>query len=163
MMPRMEIRAARLDDAPAMAQQMKAVADEGRWIATQSDRTVDELTERFRAAFAEDHVLLVVEHEGRIVGMLGLHPTGITDVYSLGMSLVEEFRGQGWGRRLIAAGVAAARSRRLAKIELEVFADNARAIALYASEGFEMVGYKRDHYPRLDGSRRSAWLMAKFL
>ncbi len=146
-----------------MARQMKAVADEGRWLATQSDRTVEDLTDRFCAALAEDHVLLVLEHDGRILGMLGLHPTGVADVYSLGMSLLEEFRGQGWGRRLIAAGLDAARSRGVAKIELEVFADNARALALYASEGFEIEGYRRDHYPRLDGSRRSAWLMAKFL
>jgi ribosomal protein S18 acetylase RimI-like enzyme len=61
------------------------------------------------------------------------------------------------------AALEAARSRGVVKVELEVFPDNARAIGLYASSGFEIEGYKRNHYPRLDGTRRSAVLMAKFL
>jgi putative acetyltransferase len=146
-----------------MALQMKAVADEGRWIATQSDRTAEELTERFRTALREDHVLLVLEHDDRIVGAVGLHPTPISDVYSLGMSILEEFRGRGWGRRLMDAALDAGRSRGIVKVELEVFPENARAVALYASSGFEIEGYKRNHYPRLDGTRRSAVVMAKFL
>lgn len=158
-----EIRPATQADAPGMAQQMKAVADEGRWIATQSDRTADQLAERFRSALREDHLLLVLENDGRIVGAIGLHPTGIRDVHSLGMSILEEFRGRGWGRRLMDAALDAARSRDIVKVELEVFPENARAIALYASAGFEIEGYRRNHYPRLDGTRRSAVIMAKFL
>jgi putative acetyltransferase len=158
-----DIMPARASDLTSMAQQMKAVADEGRWIATQSDRSVEELEDRFRQALEEEHLLLVLEHAGRIVGELGLHPTWIVDVYSLGMSILKEFRGQGWGRRLVDAGLEAARARGIVKVELEVFPDNARAIALYVSTGFEIEGYKRNHYPRLDGSRRSAVLMARFL
>jgi RimJ/RimL family protein N-acetyltransferase len=44
-----------------------------------------------------------------------------------------------------------------------VFPDNGRGIALYAGCGFEIEGVKRDHYPRLDGTYRSAVLMARFL
>ena len=79
------------------------------------------------------------------------------------MSILKEFRGQGWGRQLIDAALDAARSRGVFKLELEVFPDNARAVALYVSSGFEIEGYRRQHYPRLDGSRRSALLMARFL
>ncbi len=49
------------------------------------------------------------------------------------------------------------------KIELEVWTDNARAIALYASAGFEVEGLRRDHYRRRDGRLRSALLMARLL
>jgi ribosomal protein S18 acetylase RimI-like enzyme len=163
MMSPVEIRPARASDLTSMAEQMKAVADEGVWLATQSDRSIAELEERFRQSFAAEHLLLVLEHDGRVVGALGLHPTGIDDVYSLGMSILKEFRGEGWGRRLIDAGLEAARARGIVKVELEVFPDNPRAIALYVSAGFEIEGYKRNHYPRLDGSRRSAVLMARFL
>jgi hypothetical protein len=37
------------------------------------------------------------------------------------------------------------------KISLDVWTDNARAIALYASAGFEVEGLRRDHYRRKDG------------
>jgi putative acetyltransferase len=159
----MEIVAAVLADAPALAEQMKAVADEGRWIATQSDRTVEELTERFRGTLAEDHIMLTLRDGQRVVGAIGIHPTGIGGVHTLGMSILREYRGQGWGRRLLEAGLDAARERGVRKVVLEVFPENGRAIALYASSGFEIEGYRRDHYPRLDGSVRSAVLMAKFL
>ena len=38
------------------------------------------------------------------------------------------------------------------KVELEVFPDNAAAIGLYRSLGFEQEGLRRDHYRREDGS-----------
>ena len=38
------------------------------------------------------------------------------------------------------------------KISLEVWTDNARAIALYAAAGFEVEGLRRDHYRRRDGT-----------
>ena len=47
------------------------------------------------------------------------------------------------------------------KVELEVFPDNAAAIGLYRSFGFEQEGLRRDHYRREDGSLRSALLMAR--
>lgn len=46
------------------------------------------------------------------------------------------------------------------KIELEVWPDNARAIALYARAGFEVEGVRRNHYRRRDGTLRSAMIMA---
>jgi ribosomal protein S18 acetylase RimI-like enzyme len=158
----MEIRRALPHDAAAVAQQMKTVADEGRWLATQSDRGVEELADMFREGLAAGNILFVLEHEQRVVGMAGLNPTGIDGVHNLGMSILPEFRGQGWGRRLLNRLLDAARAAGIRKIVLEVFPENGRAIALYASSGFEVEGFKRDHYPRLDGSKRSAILMAHF-
>jgi ribosomal protein S18 acetylase RimI-like enzyme len=159
----MELRPAGIADAAEMAEQMKAVADEGRWLATESDRSEEGLAERFRSALEEDHIVFVLERERRIVGAISIHPTGIDGVHSLGMSILREFRGQGWGRRLVLAALEEARARGIVKVVLEVFPDNGRAISLYASTGFEIEGYKRDHYPRLDGTRRSAVMMAQFL
>jgi ribosomal protein S18 acetylase RimI-like enzyme len=56
-----------------------------------------------------------------------------------------------------------AQARGIRKVELEVFPDNGRAIALYAACGFEIEGLKRDRYPRLDGTYRSAVPMPCFL
>jgi putative acetyltransferase len=78
------------------------------------------------------------------------------------MWILPEFRGQRWGRRLVDAALEEARARGIRKVELEVFPDNGSAIALYSSSGFEIEGVRRNHYPRLDGSLRSAVLMAHF-
>ena len=158
----MQIRPAKESDVVGWAEQIKAVADEGRWIATEGG-SVEDIAERWRATFAEDQILLVLEDAGRIVGGIGIHPSGVEGVHILGMSILEAFRGQGWGRKLVLAALDEARARGVVKVVLEVWPDNGRAIALYGSIGFEIEGYKRHHYPRLDGSRRSAVMMALFL
>lgn len=159
----MQIRRAREEDVVALAEQVKAVAEEGRWIATESDRSVEELAERFRSGLEAGHIVFALEDQDRIVGAIGIHPTPVRGVHSLGMSIVPEYRGQGWGRRLVDAALEAAREAGIRKVELYVFSDNARAIALYVASGFEVEGLRRDHYLRLDGSLRSALVMARFL
>jgi ribosomal protein S18 acetylase RimI-like enzyme len=46
------------------------------------------------------------------------------------MGVVPEYRGRGVGRALVEATLSAARSKSLARIDLEVRADNAAAIGL---------------------------------
>jgi putative acetyltransferase len=89
-----------------------------------------------------------------------MHPTNAKGVLSLGMWLLPQWRGRGGGRMLMEAALEA-RPPHVHKIELEVFPDNEAAIALYRSLGFEQEGVRRDHYRRLDGSLRSALLMAR--
>ena len=50
------------------------------------------------------------------------------------------------GRGLLQAIVDHAHSYGAHKLELEVWPDNARAIALYKGAGFEAEGLRRDHY-----------------
>ena len=159
----MELRRATRDDVPALARQLKEVAGEGRWIATQADATLEELTDRFAAGIDASHVVIVAEVDGQLAGSASLHPSGPPGVAGVGMALSAEHRGQGHGRRLLEALMEAAREdESIHKVELEVFTDNAAAIALYESFGFEREGLRRDHYRRLDGSLRSALLMAWF-
>jgi RimJ/RimL family protein N-acetyltransferase len=159
----MTIRRAGPGDAAAIARQMKVVVDEGGWLATESDTTLEQLTERFREGFAKENISIVAEEDGEIVGGIGVNPSGIAGVAWLGMSIIAEHRGRGLGRELLDAAIEAAREADYRKLELEVFPENARAIALYLRAGFEIEGLKRDHYPRRDGSIRSALLMALFL
>jgi putative acetyltransferase len=157
----MEVRAARIEDCAAIARGMKAVVEEGGWLATEPSTPVEDLEERFRAAVEWDgHLLFVLEDEGEPVGSLGLHPSQVDGVLSLGMWILPPWRGQGGGRLLIEAALAALPAD-VHKVELEVFPDNAAAIGLYRSFGFEQEGLRRDHYRREDGSLRSALLMAR--
>jgi RimJ/RimL family protein N-acetyltransferase len=157
----MEVRPARIEDCEAIARGMKVVVEEGRWLATPAGTPVEEMTERFRAAVEwEGNLLFVLDEGGEPVGAAGLHPTATDGVLSLGMWVLPEWRGRGGGRALIEALLDAVPPG-AHKVELEVFPDNAAAIALYRSLGFEEEGLRREHHRREDGTLRSALLMAR--
>ena len=157
----MEVRPATLDDVAPMARAMKVIADEGRWIATESSATIEDLEARFRGGVETDgHFLFALIDGGELVGAVGLHPSRTAGVLALGMWILPEWRGRGGGRMLVEAALAA-RPASAHKIELEVFPDNEVAIGLYRSVGFEEEGLRRDHHRRGDGSLRSTLIMAR--
>jgi putative acetyltransferase len=156
----MEVRPARIEDCEALARGMKVVTEEGRWLATGPSVPVEELEVRFRSAVQEAHLLFALLDGEEIVGALGLHPSGTDGVLSLGMWILPERRGEGGGRLLMEAALAA-RPPGVHKIELEVFPENEAAIGLYEAFGFEREGLRRDHYRREDGSLRSALILAR--
>jgi RimJ/RimL family protein N-acetyltransferase len=160
----MHVRRATIEDSRAFAAVIAAVAEERRWIATEPPVDVAAFAERVRNTIANGNdPLWVLEDEGRIIGSLGLHATAVAGVATLGMSIVEPARGKGGGRALLQAAMAHALNSSLHKVELEVWPDNERAIALYESCGFEREGERRDHYRRRDGSLRSSVIMARLL
>jgi len=160
------VRPATAADAEAYAAVVSAVADERRWIATEPPVDVAERAAGVRSGLDGGDVMWVLEDdERRIVGCLGLHGsrTHARGVTSLGMCIVAAARGRGGGRALMDAAMAWLADSDLHKVELEVWPDNERAIALYERYGFEVEGLRRDHYRRRDGSLRSSLIMARLL
>jgi RimJ/RimL family protein N-acetyltransferase len=156
----MIVRRATLDDAVPMAGMMKEIAPEG-FVATEPPVDVEARARRFRELIEAGgpNALWALEDRGQIVGNLGVHET-VSGVLALGMALLPEVRSQGWGRKLLGTAIEHARASGAHKLELEVWVDNGRAIALYASEGFEVEGLRRDHYRRRNGRLRSTLIMA---
>ena len=147
-----------------MARVIAAVAEEGL-IATEPPVDVAARAARFREMTRAEgpKAAWVVEDDGRIVGNGDVHESPTPGVLVLGMSLLAEARGRGGGRALLEAMIEHAQATGSHKLELEVWPDNAAAIALYESAGFEVEGMRRDHYRLRDGSLRSALLMALLL
>ena len=85
---------------------------------------------------------------------------GFTHSGRLGMGLLPSYRGRGIGARLALAAIARAAEQGLDRIELEVYASNTRAIALYERLGFVREGVKRAAR-RLDGRVEDNVLMAR--
>jgi RimJ/RimL family protein N-acetyltransferase len=154
----MHVRSATFEDCDAIGAGMKVVVDEGVWLATEA-ASAEELAERHRTAILAGEPLFILEDSGEIVGCLGLHET-VPGVLYLGMWLLPAHRGRGGGQMLVEAAIDD-HPPDVHKIELEVFPDNERAVALYEKLGFEEEGLRRDHYRRRDGSLRSALIMAR--
>jgi RimJ/RimL family protein N-acetyltransferase len=78
---------------------------------------------------------------------------------TLGMGIVPAYRGRGLGFRLLNTALEQARGAGFVRIELDVYADNMRAIALYEKVGFVREGVVRDAV-FVDGKYRDAIAMA---
>lgn len=83
----------------------------------------------------------------RIVGYAGIFLTGPTsDVQTVAVAV--DAQGRGIGQLLMDELIGAARQHGARVLQLEVRADNARAIGLYQRLGFVADGRRRDYYGR---------------
>lgn len=130
-------------------------------------REPEELRERFRGRVPGMWRLVAeVEHEGRarVVGVLTVHQhqrPRRDHAGELGMLVHDRWQGRGIGGKLLRAGTELAdRWLGLTRLELTVFADNARAIRLYESCGFEVEGRLR-RYALRDGQWVDSLAMAR--
>ncbi len=109
---------------------------------------------------------LAAERDGQVVGTAGLHPAAATQIRRrhvalIGISVAPEAQGQGVGSALMHAMCDYAdRWMGVLRIELTVYTDNERAIALYRKFGFEIEGRFRGYAMR-DGHFTDAFSMAR--
>jgi putative acetyltransferase len=85
--------------------------------------------------------------DGKAIGSASLHRADHRRVHtaSLGIAVHDAYAGRGAGAKLMAALVALADDwLNIRRLELTVYADNARAIGLYERLGFEREGLHRD-------------------
>ena len=124
---------------------------ENSYTAEQEAQFLKEKTE------SEDEIEILAEVDGRLVGMAGIERVGAKEKVrhraSFGISVDQAWWGLGIGRALTEACIECAREAGYAQLELDVVADNRRAITLYRSEGF--VEYGRN--PKGFRSRISGW------
>jgi putative acetyltransferase len=89
---------------------------------------------------------LVAVIEGKAIGMIFLarEENRRSHVGSIGMAVHDAYAGRGAGTALVAAVIDMADNwLQIKRLELSVYADNARAIALYERFGFEREGVHR--------------------
>src|SRR5215218_8912057 len=113
----------------------RAYADEqvraGNWAPDEAlDRALADTAELLPQGLATEDMLLLMgaQPDGTAVGRVWLclhHPRGTPDcAFLFDIEVEEPYRGQGYGRALLAAAEDAARSRGVAGLELNVFGDN---------------------------------------
>lgn len=105
---------------------------------------------------------LAVTRAGDVVGwcdIVRMSFEGFRHAGRLGMGVLSDYRGRGLGRRLAVETITAARRVGIERIDLEVFASNAVAIALYRRLGFVTEGIRR-RARKLDGQYDDNVVMA---
>ena len=126
-------------------------ADENSFSAEQESEFLQARTD------SPDEIEILAEIDGKVVGMAGVSRGGRMDKVKhraeLGISIDRDFWGLGIGRALTKACIECAEKAGYAQLELDVAAQNERAVALYESEGF--VEYGRN--PKGFRSRLSGW------
>lgn len=118
---------------------LDAVAREKRYLAQIEALPLAQIEGFVREGVARDPIQFVALEGPRVLGWADIFPDwahAIRHRGHLGMGLLPAFRGQGLGRRLLQACIAKAWTKGLTRIELEVRADNGRAIRLYEHCGF---------------------------
>lgn len=100
---------------------------------------------------------------GEVVGWCDIFPNSNPRMRhrgGVGMGIIQSYRGQGIGKRLLNACLDHAKEFGLEKVELSVYSTNTSAIALYHSVGFAEEGLIKK-YRKLDGQYQDCLLMAK--
>ncbi|MGH6998617.1 MAG: GNAT family N-acetyltransferase [Phenylobacterium sp.] len=121
------------------------------------------VAERRRKYEGRPDTHLVAEIEGKVIGTLGLvrNEGRRGHAATLGMAVHDAYAGRGAGTALMAAIVEQAdRWLNVQRLELFVWTDNVRAIALYERFGFEREGVFRSYAWR-DGAYVDAISMAR--
>jgi L-phenylalanine/L-methionine N-acetyltransferase len=126
--------------------------------------SLDMWKKRLEAAKDTDKVL-VAEVDGKVVGNLGLHQSAPSlrrrHAYGIGMAIHDAYHRKGVGSALMKAGLDLADNwMQIKRLELEVYTDNAPAIALYKKFGFEIEGTLRMHAFR-DGKYVDSYVMSR--
>jgi RimJ/RimL family protein N-acetyltransferase len=139
-----------------------AVARERAFLAQVDAPSLEWATEFVTTNIREGHAQFVAVEAGTVVGWCDIRPgrhPGFGHSGALGMGVLKAWRGRGLGRALLEACIRKAFERGLTRVELEVYAGNAAAIALYRRLGFVEEGRKR-RARFLDGRYEDLLVMA---
>lgn len=139
------VRPITLGDAAGFNAVLGAVAREQKYLRM-TDTPPLERTLKFIATNIEKkNPHLVATSEGQVVGWCDIcrEPDFASHVGVLGMGVLKAYRGRGIGTDLIQAALRLAQAQRFKRVELEVYASNTTAIALYEKLGFEREGLRR--------------------
>ena len=144
---------------------LDAVAREKKYLAQVEALPLERVQEFVRESVATGVAQFVAVDDSLVVGWCDIFPAwahAIQHCGSVGMGLLPAYRGHGIGQQLLSACLAKARSNGITRVELEVRADNVRAIRLYERMGFTREALKR-HGMRFDGVYYDSIQMSRLL
>ena len=160
----MRVRAVKIEDAAPLNRMRTMEGVFESILGIVSERVAD--SEAFiRGLSVNDHLLIAENEEDEVIGCVGLHVSlgaRVRHTASLGIMVQREHQGQGVGKTLMEAVLNLADHwLMLKRVELCVFIDNERAIALYQGMGFVIEGTKK-YAAVQNGAYADEYLMARY-
>ena len=107
------------------------------------------------------YICRLLENGGEVSGHL-IISAAAGEAHLLNLCVAPETQGLGLGRKMLSHAMMAARVAAAHRMILEVRPSNWRALRLYQSAAFEVVGRRRGYYPAHEG-REDALVMARDL
>ena len=146
---------------PADAEALAAIYNEGIADRVATFETRPRSAEEARAWIGGRLPCIVAVRDGAVAGIARVGPYSGREAYAgvgdHGVYVARAVRGEGIGRRLLAAEAAG-----LHKLTSRIFSDNAASIAAHEAAGFVVVGVQRRH-GRLDGEWRDCVVVERLL
>ena len=164
------VRPATLEDAPALlALYQQLTTETGFLLMTPQESAAITVAdeEAFLRSFCNrpQHLMLLAETEGRLVGSISVKQSGFKKekhLGQLGIAVLHECWNMGIGRRLMTAAIRwAEQHEELEIIHFNVFANNERAIQLYRNFGFMEYGRLPQAFKQSDGTYGDSIFMSK--
>lgn len=141
-----EIRQIREDDTDSFHAAVDIVARERKYLALLQAPTIENVRAFVRRNIERGYPQIVAVADGGVVGWCNIPPASrevMAHVGDLFMGLRPEWRGRGFGQKLLYEALSAADTFGYVRIELGVFADNPNAARLYRKAGFVEEGMKQ--------------------
>ena len=164
------LRCAREEDAQRLIDYLKTTSGETRFLIREPDEVTmtQEDERRFirRQNESASDVMLLAFYDGEFAGnasLMGMGPSRYRHRAGVAIALYQAYTGLGIGRAMIEALLAIAKECGIEQVELEVVADNERAIALYKKLGFEVYGTMPRNMKYRDGTYADVYWMMKRL
>ena len=104
-------------------------------------------------------IQLLVDDKHQLLGYF-VAMTVLDEVHLLNITVNPAHQRQGWARLMLDALALSSRQKNAQWLWLEVRVSNQRARNIYADNGFQEVGQRKNYYPSPDGPRENAVLMS---
>ena len=166
----LRLRNAREEDAEILIDYLKQTCGETRFLVKEPEEitlTIEQEKNFIRNQNeSEGNLMLLAFLNGKYIGncsLMGNAPSRYRHRASVGIALFQAYTGMGIGRKMLELLCEIAKEKGIEQLELEVVADNDRAIALYKKIGFEKMGTFPHNMKYKDGTYADAYWMVKIL
>jgi len=158
------------DDAQMLLEFLKTTCAETRFLAKEPEEitmTLEDERDFIKSQNkSERNLMLLGFLDGEYVGncsLMGMSPSRYQHRVSMGIALYQRFTGMGIGKVMTEQLINISKGKGIEQIELEVVADNDRAISLYKKMGFEIMGTFPNNMKYKDGTYADTYWMIKKL
>lgn len=164
------LRTAEESDARMLLQYLKKTSGESPFLVREPDEitlSVEEERRFIRSQNESDASLMLLGFlDGQHVGncsLMGLQPRRYRHRAEIAIALYQQYTSMGIGKIMLRELFSAAESKGFEQLELEVVADNKRAVAFYQKLGFEIFGTFPCNMKYRDNRYADAYWMMKRL